>query len=135
MSSGLRRILSFITALVILAAGVFMIIQGVKTAKNRKIFTPVTGTITRIYRVDDGGDDYHFDVFVKYTADGKEYESLLGEYNSSYREGAVLEIMYDPADPQTIISAGPTQSVLMIVMGVVAILAAAVFVLKLLRGY
>ena len=135
MSYAIRRILLIIMPVVFLAASIFCIVMGFKNVGYQKSYLPVSGEITRIYRVDDGGDDYHFDVFVKYTVDGKEYESLLGEYSSSFREGAAIELKYDPADPVNVITAGGTSSTVLFAMGAVGILCALGLGLRAIRGY
>ena len=131
---GMNRITALIMAIVFLAAGIFIIYLGAQNSKNQKIFTETTGEIVRIYRRDVGDRDYEYDVFVKYTAGGKEYESKLDTYKDSFREGQKIDIKYDPADPVTIIAAGSGQSLYLIIFGVAAILISLVMALRVLRG-
>ncbi len=43
-----------------------------------------------------------YDVYVEYTVDGKTYNSKLGSYNSSMKEGKEIEIFYLPDTPEVI---------------------------------
>ncbi len=135
MSYAIKRIMMIVMPVVFLAASIFCIVMGFKNVSYQKDYRPVSGEITRIYRVEDGADDYHFDVFVKYTVDGKEYESLLGEYSSSFREGAAIDLKYDPADPVHVITAGGTSSTVLFAMGAVGILSAIGLGIRAIRGY
>ncbi len=137
MLSGSRRLITLVMTLLFLAAGIFLIIMGFKNGRMQKTFIETTGVITRIERVERVGNDREYDYFtyVKYTVDGKEYESELGEYSASFKEGAELKIKYDPNDPNTIIAAGATSRVIMFAMGIVGILISLFAGFKTLRGY
>lgn len=60
------------------------------------------GTITNIssYRNNNGNRDYQ--VYVSYNVNGKEYESRLNSYSSSFYEGKEVEIYYDKDNPNEI---------------------------------
>ena len=133
MRSGSRRLQALLMAVIFLGAGIFMIYLGIQNSMQQKSFYDTDGVITKIYRVDDNDKEYHYDVFVKYTVNGKEYESLLGEYKNNFREGMELALKYDPADPVNVISAGPGMSIYLIVFGSVGIIIALILALKALR--
>lgn len=132
--NAIKRLLNGVVPVLFVAAGIFLIVMGVRTTRFQKIYDPATAVISNIYRVDEGSD-YHYDVFVKYTVDGKEYDSELGSYNSSMREGQEVAILYDPADPVTIVPAGNSQLIYFYVSGVIAIILGAVGAFRALRGY
>ena len=137
MRRGSRRLSALLMALVFFAAGVFLIVLGFQNSKQQKTFTETTAVITRIEREPRAGSDreYDYHVFVKYTVGGKEYENELGEYSSSFKEGAAISIKYDPANPNNIIAAAGTFRTVMFIMGTVAIISSLVLALKTIRGY
>lgn len=55
-----------------------------------------TGTITEISSYRDNK------VYVSYTVDGKEYESMLSGYSSNFYEGKEIKIYYDKDNPNKI---------------------------------
>lgn len=59
------------------------------------------GTITEIVR-DGIGDNVSYKVFVSYEVDGKDYESMLNSYSSTFYEGKEIEIYYDEDNPSKI---------------------------------
>lgn len=59
------------------------------------------GTITEIVR-DRIGDNVSYKVFVSYEVDGKDYESMLNSYSSTFYEGKEIEIYYDEDNPNKI---------------------------------
>ena len=59
---------------------------------NYKNKVDTTGTITEISP----------EVYVSYTAKGKQYESKLNGYSSSFHKGKEIEIYYDKANPNEI---------------------------------
>ena len=135
--SASRRLLAIIMLVIFLAAGVFVIIQGFRNGRMQREFTETTAVITRIEVIENVGsdneDEHH--TYVRYTVDGREYDNELGEYSSSFKEGAVIKIKYDPADPTNIILAGAASQTIMFVLGTVAILISLGMGLKILRGY
>ena len=133
MVNNVKRLLNALVPVLFIAAGIFLIVMGVKTTHYHKVYKETTATIANIYRVDEG-DDYHYDVFVKYTVDGKSYDSELGSYSSDMREGQEVSILYDSADPLAIIPAGKGQVIYFFAAGVVCILLGAVAVIRVLRG-
>ncbi len=68
---------------------------------NDKNKVNTVGTITEIssYSRDD---NRNHDVYVSYIVDGKEYESRLYSYSSSFYEGKKINIYYDKENPNKI---------------------------------
>ena len=61
------------------------------------------GTITEIVSYyNNAKDNRNHEVYVSYIADGKEYESMLNGYSSSFYEGKEIDIYYDKDDPSKI---------------------------------
>lgn len=79
--------------------GVLAIVFGVLLTSSRNgDFVETQAVITEIRSTgEDSGE-----VYVSYTADGKEYNSLLDSYSTSYKVGDSLTVRYDPADPTVI---------------------------------
>lgn len=50
----------------------------------------------------DGSDEYDYEVWVTYSAEGKTYSGELDTYNSSYKVGKRIRIYYDPENPEKI---------------------------------
>ena len=97
--------------------------MGITNVRNRAVYTKATGVITHIEETyDPANDDYDYDVTVKFNADGKEYETSLGEYSASMQEEKKIEIYYDPDDPTNIIAASKTGPIVMISLGSLGIL-------------
>lgn len=131
----MKRILCILLALALIAGGIVFGIFAIKRINKGKSFTPVQGVITRIDAqsggIDENGNtEYTYYVFVKYTVDGTEYESELGEYQSSYREGDSIEVKYNPDNPSEIQSTSTLSAILTIAMPIVAVLAGAVLLFK-----
>lgn len=61
-----------------------------------------TGTITNITTHKDIDGDTEHEVYISYNIDGKEYESKLNGYSSSFYEGKQIEIYYDKDNPNKI---------------------------------
>lgn len=61
------------------------------------------GTITGISSYYSGTNhNRNHEVYVSYTVDGKEYESRLNSYSSSFYEGKEIDIYYDKDNPNKI---------------------------------
>ena len=50
----------------------------------------------------DGHDDYQYDVYVMYSADGKTYHGRSDTYSAGYKEGKRIPIYYNPENPEEI---------------------------------
>ena len=95
----------------LLPAGIILLIFGlfslgsVKDARNY-IQTDAVISRTELYReaYDEKGEHHEaeYDVFVKYSVDGKEYESELGIL-SGVNVGDAMKVYYNPADPSEVV--------------------------------
>ena len=82
-------------AVILLAAGLLIsVISGVILLKPDGNYAKVDAVITSIEQFGEG-DDAEYSVTVSYTVDGKEYESELGAYDSSWSEGDTIECEYN----------------------------------------
>ncbi|MBQ6074525.1 MAG: DUF3592 domain-containing protein [Lachnospiraceae bacterium] len=98
------------TAGFLIPVGLIVLVFGIFTfsAVNRiKNFPRTDAAVTRTelyeqeYTDKDGRHEATYTVFVKYTVDGKEYESEYGVF-SGYKAGDRVEIAYNPKDPKDI---------------------------------
>ena len=131
----MRRIFNMLFPIVFVVAGCFCIFLGVKNIQNRAVYSQTNGVISKIEEVYVGGEDneYDYEVTVKYTVDGKEYSTLLGEYDIKMKEGQEIGIFYDPKDPNKIMSDSNTTPVVLITLGIVGALAGVYVFIKGLR--
>ena len=90
--------------LILIVFGVFMFCINTKNQDYIKVDAVVSGTVL----VEDTHTDAEgntvvatYNVYVKYSVNGTEYETLLGEL-SGYKEGDKITIYYDPNDPNNI---------------------------------
>ena len=60
------------------------------------------GTITEISSYRNTNHNRNHEVYVSYTIEGKEYESILNSYSSSFYEGKEIKIYYDKDNPNKI---------------------------------
>ena len=60
------------------------------------------GIITKISSYGSTDNDINYKVYVSYIVDGKEYESMLNGYSSSFYEGKEINIYYDKNNPSKI---------------------------------
>jgi len=74
---------------------------------------------------DDPDESDSYDVYVTYTVDGKNYRSLLNDYDASYKVGGKTEIHYNPDDPAEILSTQLTPIIIALVIWGVAFLVSA----------
>ena len=115
---------------ILIPMGVILIVFSIlmlKTDKANKNFVEVEGVVTKTELVQEGYTDTDgtwvdatYKVYVKYTADGKEYESVLGEL-PGFKEGDKVTFGYNPDDPTQISQkSGPLLIIIMFAGGVVA---------------
>ena len=83
---------------------------------------------------DKGKDQY--DVYVKYTADGKEYEQFFGTF-PGYKEGDSIKISYNPDNPEQFIQDGNNTifSLAFIAAGIIAIIGGIVSLIKAMQKH
>ena len=108
---------------------------GLKQAGTWPATTGEIQSIELIHEAVDVDDDDIYEVMVKYTVDGKTYVSDLGVAQDDFEVGKVIDILYDPANPDAIILPGKTGPTVAIIGGVVAIIIGIINVIRLLaRG-
>lgn len=79
--------------------GTSIVISNYKDRENR-IYT--IGTITEITSYKDSDGDIKHNTYVSYNIDGKQYESDLNGYSSSFYKGKEIEIYYNKNNPNII---------------------------------
>ncbi len=130
----MNRLFRKFTPLILIAATVIFTLLGIKGIKDRKAFTQTTATISSITCDDAVGDeDSNYRVMVKYSVDGKEYESELGEYSSNMKEGKEIEIKYNPKNPNEIITAGSFSVIMYFGLAFISLISFFVVILKRIR--
>lgn len=77
----------------------FVMFDSIFTYTNK---VDTVGTITEISPYRNTNHDRDYKVYVSYTVEGKEYESVLGGYSSGFYEGKEIEIYYDKDNPNKI---------------------------------
>lgn len=122
MVNAVKRLINAIVPVLFVAAGIALIVMGFNSVKLRKEYVPVTAVVSNIVRIDDTERSYHNDVYVKYTADGRQYESVLGGVQSNWSVGDEVAVLYDPADPSVVVSAGQSSTMMFITGGIAIVL-------------
>lgn len=121
MNKKVAAIIAVVLGLALVGFGVYL--QFFQT----KGFKQTDATITRIdknwraYNNETMEDEYDYDVYVKYTVDGKEYEGKADTYDESYAEGKEITVFYNPSNPAEI--HGDSGIVSYFLMGIGAIVA------------
>ena len=119
MSQTINRVLQKIGPIIAVILGIVVIVFGTLSLGKHKTYKPVAATIESIsvdYGVgEDDSDTYH--VWVKYTVDGKEFHSELGEMQNGYHEGKEITVLYNPEKPEEVISESKTGPIIGIVVG------------------
>ena len=141
MSGGLNRLLSLIMSVVFIAVGIFVTFSGINrlVKLNAGQYAETQAVITRIESrevldTETGSREMEYDLTVEYSVDGKKYVSQLSENPREFHEGMELTVLYDVDHPDDVVLPGTAGAFIMIGMGIVAILAAAVLLFKMLRG-
>lgn len=83
---------------------VFVLIGGIICLNifNYENKIETVGIITQISSYRDSDGDINYEVYVSYNVNGKEYESRLNSYSSSFYEGKEINIYYDKDNPNNI---------------------------------
>lgn len=134
----MRKLFSFIFAVVFVVAGVFVIVMGVNRLNSKKDYdASTTGVIVGIEREwsgtdEDGFDQYDYTVYVNYEVDGQKYENVkYPSYDSSMKKGDEVEVLYQSSDPTNIAEGNLTgNATIMIVIGAVCTLFGVAVVVK-----
>ena len=140
MNRLLNGVLSIVMAVILVGVGVFMLTMGVGRlrALNTGKFVETQATVTRIdTRTEsdpDGPDRTVYDLTVEYTVDGKKVVAQLEDNPKDFYEGMELTVQYNMDKPTEVTLPGKSSAYIMLGMGTVALLCAAVLVLQKLRG-
>lgn len=94
----LAGVIFMIVGMVFLIVGIIFGISRINY--DNKVNTTAVITEITSYRGSNGNRKY--DVYVSYYVNGKEYNSKLGGYSSSFYEGKEIEIYYDKDNPTRI---------------------------------
>lgn len=133
MVNNIKRLINAIVPVVFVAAGIALIVMGFNSVKLQKEYVPATAIVSSIVRIDDTDRSYHNEVYVKYTAEGRQYESVLGGMQSNWSVGDEIAVLYDPADPSTVVSAGSSSTMMFISGGIAVVLGLAGAILLFMR--
>ena len=89
-------------AFFLMAMGVLALAFGFYlTFFQTKGYAETTAVIERIEEHGDF-DDTSYDVYVRYSVDGREYHGESDFYSAGYREGKEIKIFYIPDNPEQI---------------------------------
>lgn len=133
MINAFKRLINAVVPVLFIAAGIFLVVMGVRNVRYQKEYTPAAAVVSYINIVDDARGPVHYDTYVKYSAGGKEYESLLPGSRGGWKAGDELQVLYDPADPSRVVYLGSQSPVLFFIAGAVAILLGAVAIIRLFK--
>ncbi len=121
----LLTLLAILAGLVFVGFGVFNLIQQSKYIETTAVVSNVD------YEYDYVDEETDVEITVRYTVDGKEYESILNSTSTNYKVGDTLKIKYDPKDPSKVINASKSYAFIAIGFGLLVII---ICVFSLLRG-
>ncbi len=106
----LNKTISKFFPLALVIIGIIVIVFSIHSLNRQDDFLPAKGVIQDIQEYEeidtDGGTDSTYEVTVEYTVDGKTYTSVMGDYENGYEVGKEIDILYDPQDPNVIVSKG-----------------------------
>ena len=115
-----KRFISAVVPVLFVAAGIALVVMGFKDLRYQKEYVPATAVVSSVQHVEELRNA-HTDIYVKYTVDGKQYESLLQGYQGKWNVGDEIQVRYDPADPAVVVSVGPSSTTMMFIAGAIAI--------------
>ena len=121
MINAFKRLINGVVPVLFVAAGIALVVMGFKDLRYQKEYVPATAVVSSVELVEEPRN-VHTDIYVKYTADGKQYESLLQGYHSKLNVGDEISVRYDPADPTQVVFVGSSSSTLMFIAGAIAII-------------
>ncbi len=128
--SNLGKFFFIIGLFVVGVAFIVINIIGLKQANTWPATTGEIQSIELIHEAVDSEDTDEYEVMVKYTVDGKTYESDLGVKLDDFEVGKVIDILYNPEAPEAIVLPGKAGSVIGIAIGGVAVLAAVFMLIR-----
>ena len=128
----------------LIPAGVILLIFGLVTVggvKDARNFKEVSAVISKAELVQEAYDekgehhDAEYDVYVKYTVGGREYESELGVLSGKINVGDAMKVYYNPDDPGEVVQMRNQAVIPYVALGVgaVALIAGVLSVIKALR--
>ena len=122
----INRTLTKFLPLVFVIAGIFVIVFSIHGLHQQGEFSPAKGVIQDIQEHieadSEGGNVSTYEVTVSYTIDGKSYTSVMGDFENGYEVGKEIDILYDPQDPNVIVSKGKGPYYYFIAAGIFLIL-------------
>lgn len=98
----------------LVAGSIICVVSGSRFKKNAR---EVTAVITDIESYRDSDGDLRHETSIRYTVDGEEYETTLGEYSSSWHIGDDLSLYVNPANPHDVRSGFGTSFTFWILLG------------------
>ena len=116
----LKRFINALFPVLFVAAGIALVVMGFRDLHYQKTYTLTTAVVSSIQEVDEGRIT-RTDVYVKYSADGTQYESLLQGQRGNWTVGEEIQVRFDPSDPSRVVSVGTSSVTMMFVAGAVAI--------------
>ena len=94
-------VLASISALVVIAVGIFLLVRNIDYKSNGvKTYAVITKIETIHSRTDESTNHY---VYVRFEAEGKIIEGKLDVYTSSMREGQTVPVRYMPDNPKNFV--------------------------------
>lgn len=132
--SNLGKFLFIIGLFVVGVAFIVLNIIGIKQANTWPGTTGEIQSIELIHEAVDDEDTDEYEVMVKYTVNGKTYESDLGVKLDDFEVGQVIDILYNPEAPEAIVLPGAAGSIIGIVIGVAAVIGSIIMFLMRLAG-
>ena len=123
------RIFALILGVVVIIAGIYI------NFFQTKGFEKTKATITTIEEKEaefptDSDREIEHVVTVEYSVNGNEYEEVLDFYSPTFREGSVVEVLYNPANPSEIHSNSPFRIIILII-GIAIVL---IVIISFIRG-
>ena len=135
-----QGVISIFITVIVLGASIFNLSLGIgRIIKlNTGKYEETQAVITKIEEstsVDsEGTTTTDYTITVEYTVDGKRYVSQLGETPQKFHEGMELTVLYEIDNPLEVVLPGTTGAFIMIGIGVVGLVAAAVVALNSFKG-
>lgn len=120
--------------------GIIFIVFGIimmNFTRNADNFIRTDAVVTKaelvpeVHSGEDAEPAEQYDVYIKYTVKGKEYETYLGEM-TGYKVGDKVKISYNPEDPEQIIQAGSNviTSLIFVAAGLLALAGGIISLIK-----
>ncbi|MBQ2582681.1 MAG: DUF3592 domain-containing protein [Erysipelotrichaceae bacterium] len=118
--------------LILLLTGLFFLGMGTVRMISVNRYPATEAVITQIDSYYNG-EDYTNDVYVRYSVNGKTYDSQIDHYKDSFREGTKVEVRYNPDHPETVFYSGQFPSYATMGFGAFALILSAYTFIQLRR--